>query len=109
MRPDALAWAPAADMPPGAEMAVLYGDPSKEGPFVVPFKFPAGSAVPAHSDPTDEFVTIISGKARIAFGEKAGEADAQPMAAGAFISMPAGAWHRLWTDADVVVEVHSSK
>jgi hypothetical protein len=31
IQPEALSWAPAPGLPPGGEVAVLYGDPSKEG------------------------------------------------------------------------------
>ena len=106
--PDALSWAPAQGVPPGAQIAVLYGDPSKSGAFAVRFKFPAGYEIPTHSHPTDEFLTVISGKARMAFGEKADAASAQPFPAGAFMSLPAGAWHHLWIDADTTSELVST-
>jgi hypothetical protein len=38
----ALTWAPAQGFPPGAQIAVLYGDPSKNSPFALRLKFPAG-------------------------------------------------------------------
>jgi len=40
---DALTWAPAQGFPPGAQIAVLYGDPSKNGPFALRLKFPAAT------------------------------------------------------------------
>jgi quercetin dioxygenase-like cupin family protein len=108
IQPGALTWAPAQGLPPGAQIAVLYGNPSKKGPFAVRFKFPSGYEVATHSHPTDELLTVISGKARMAFGEKADEGHAQPLPAGAFMILPAGAWHRLWTDAETIVELHST-
>ena len=105
---DALTWMPAPGLPPGAQMAVLYGDPSKEGPFTVRFKFPAGYEIPTHSHPTDEFLTVISGTARMAFGEDAAKGAAQPMVAGTFTSLPAGSWHHLWIDAEAIVELSST-
>ena len=105
---DALKWAPAQGLPPGAQVAVLSGDPSKSGPFVLRFKFPAGYELATHSHPTDEFLTIISGKARMAFGEQADAAHAQALPALAFTTLPAGAWHHLWVDAETIVELHST-
>ena len=105
---DALTWAPAQGVPAGAQIAVLYGNPSKKGPFAVRFKFPSDYALPTHSHPTDEYLTVISGKARMAFGPKADEAQAQPLPAGAFMILPAGAWHRLWADAETIIELHST-
>ena len=39
---------------PGAQMAVIDGDPTKPGPFVIRAKFPAGFKVMPHFHPTDE-------------------------------------------------------
>jgi quercetin dioxygenase-like cupin family protein len=107
-QPDAFAWAPATGLPPGAKVTALYGDPAKAGPFAVRFAFPTGYEVPTHSHPTDEFITVVSGKMRMAFGEKADATAAQPLVPGSFMSLPAGAWHHLWVDAESVVELHST-
>ena len=38
---ESIEWKPGpVAIPPGAKMAVLEGDPTKEGPFVVRFQFP---------------------------------------------------------------------
>ena len=60
--PTTIEWkeGPAA-LPPGAKMAVLEGDPTKEGPFVVRFQFPDGYHIPPHTHPKTERVTVISG------------------------------------------------
>ena len=108
VQPEAFKWAPAEGLPPGAEVTVLYGDPSKAVPFGIRLKFPAGYEVPNHSHPTDEFISVISGKGRMAFGENATAANAEPLPAGAFMSLPGGAWHHLWVDADTIVELHST-
>ena len=50
-----------AAIPAGAKMAVLEGDPTKEGPFVVRFQFPDGYHIPPHTHPKTERVTVISG------------------------------------------------
>jgi len=103
-----LSWAPAEGLPPGAQVAVLYGDPAKTGPFALRFKFPKGYGIPTHSHPTDELITVLSGKARMAFGEDASEKTAEPMSPGSFMSLPAGYWHELWIDDETIVELHST-
>lgn len=108
MQPDAMMWMPAAGLPEGAQMSVLYGDPSKTGPFAIRFKFPAGYKIALHSHPTDELITVLSGKARMAFGADASEANAQPLVPGTFTSLPGGALHALWIDDETVVELHST-
>ena len=60
--PQEIKWGPApAMLPPGAEAAVLFGDPNEEGLFVLRLKFPAGYSVAPHTHPVDEIVTVISG------------------------------------------------
>ena len=56
--PDQVKWvaAPPA-FPKGAQIAVLAGDPSKEGMYVIRLKAPAGYKVMPHSHPFDENVT----------------------------------------------------
>ena len=53
---------PAPDvLPPGSGGALLFGDPSKEGLFVLRLKFPAGYRVAPHIHPVDEVLTVMSG------------------------------------------------
>ena len=60
---DNVQWGPAPpSLPKGAEVAVLAGDPTKEGPFTLRLKFPSNYKIPAHSHPSFEAVTVISGK-----------------------------------------------
>jgi quercetin dioxygenase-like cupin family protein len=64
-------WGPAPPMfPPGAQIAVLAGDPTKPAPYTVRLKFPANYAIPAHSHPTDENVVVISGAVSFGVGDK---------------------------------------
>ena len=58
----------AAGTPEGAQIAVLYGDPGKAGPFVFRLKFPAGYKVAAHMHPNDYDVTVLSGTMYLGMG-----------------------------------------
>jgi hypothetical protein len=110
IQPNALAWVPFADLPPGAEIAVLYGDYAKAEPYAVRLKFPAGYEVANHSHPTGESITVISGNLLMAFGEhgRPGRAGAMPLGSGSITILPAGAFHHLWADAETVIEIHST-
>ena len=58
---DKIEWeAGPASLPPGAQAAVLHGDPAAEGLFVMRLKLPAGYHIPPHTHPKPEVVTIIS-------------------------------------------------
>src|SRR5262245_60019369 len=60
--PESLKWADAPPvLPGGAKVAVLEGDPAKEGPFVMRVKLPDGYRIPPHTHPKQERVTVISG------------------------------------------------
>src|SRR5262249_18326128 len=46
-------------LPKGAKIALLEGDPSKKGPFVMRAKLPSGFKIAPHTHPEDERVTVI--------------------------------------------------
>ena len=99
-------WGPAPPViPPGAQLAVIAGDPSKEGLFTIRLKLPAGYKVPAHHHPTDEYVTVISGDFRAGLGDKLDMDKGMSMKAGAFVAMPAGMNHYAWTPEETVVQI----
>src|ERR1044071_9616226 len=78
-------WKPGpAAIPPGAKMAVLEGDPTKEGPFVVRFQFPDGYHIPPHTHPKTERVTVISGSLYLATGETLDRNNAKNLPTGSF-------------------------
>lgn len=95
-------------LPAGVKLAVLEGDPSKAGPFTIRLQAPAGYKIPAHSHPTAEHVTVISGTFHLGMGDKLDEAAGQEMVAGSFAIMPAGMKHFAWATSEAVVQVHGS-
>ena len=107
--PTAIEWraAPAA-LPPGARMAVLEGDPTKEGPFVVRFQFPDGYHVPPHTHPKTERVTVISGILHLATGEALDRSSAKKLPAGSFGYWPAGMKHTAWSEGETVIQLHGT-
>jgi quercetin dioxygenase-like cupin family protein len=69
VNPPGLKWGPAPpSLPSGARLAVLSGDPGKEGMFTIRLRFPPGYVVPPHSHPTDELVTVINGQLSLGMG-----------------------------------------
>jgi quercetin dioxygenase-like cupin family protein len=105
--PTTIEWkeGPAA-LPPGAKMAVLEGDPTKEGPFVVRFQFPAGYHVAAHTHPKTERVTVISGTLYLAAGEALDRNSAKSLPGGSFGFWPAGMKHTAWSEGETVIQLH---
>ena len=105
--PTSIEWKPGpAALPAGAKVAVLEGDPTKEGPFVVRFQFPDGYHVPAHTHPKTERVTVISGALYLATGEALDRNSAKKLAAGSFGYWPAGMKHTAWSEGETVIQLH---
>ena len=94
-------------LPAGAKLAVLSGDPGKEGPFTIRLQMPAGYKIPAHTHPTDEIVTVISGTCSFGMGPKYDEASAKEMPAGAYVVLPSGMQHFAGSKAGCVAQVQS--
>jgi len=104
---DGIKWGPAPSVfPKGAQIAVLSGDPFKEGLYVVRLKMPAHYKIPAHNHPTSEYVTIVSGKFHIGMGDKLDEKKGIELRPGGFGEAPARMNHYAWTSEETVVQVH---
>jgi quercetin dioxygenase-like cupin family protein len=105
--PTSVEWKPGpAAIPAGAKMAVLEGDPTKEGPFVVRFQFPDGYHIPPHTHPKTERVTVLSGNLYLATGEILDRDSAKKLPAGSFGYWPAGMKHAAWSEGETVIQLH---
>jgi len=104
--PDTIKWGDAPpNLPKGAKLAVLYGDPSKEGLFVVRIKLPANYKVAAHSHPTDEIVTVLSGTFLVGMGDKLAPKAVRGFPAGSTVVAPANVNHFAMTKQPTVIEI----
>ena len=102
-------WGPApAAFPPGAQVAVLSGNPFAKGQYVLRLKLPAGYRLPAHQHPTVENVTVISGEFHAGMGDKLDESKGMVLKPGAFAALPAKMNHFAWATAETVVQVHGT-
>src|SRR5215510_8717389 len=103
------AWGPAPPMlPPGAQIAVLAGDPTKPGAYSVRLKFPANYAIPAHSHPTDENVVVVSGAVTFGMGDKLNKKAAanKTLPVGGFALMPANMNHYAYTTQESTIVLY---
>jgi anti-sigma factor ChrR (cupin superfamily) len=102
-----LEWAPAPNfVPEGAQIAVLSGDPSKDGPYVLRMKMPAGYKVPAHNHPTTEMVTVISGDFHLGMGDKLDQEKGMLLTAGGYAEASAKMNHYAWAGSPTIVQIH---
>jgi quercetin dioxygenase-like cupin family protein len=108
LAPDEIEWqAGPASIPDGAEAAVLYGDPSTEGPFALRLKLPEGYHIPPHTHPQPEIVTVISGTFHLGMGETAERDAAEALAAGSFFAFDPGMAHFAYNDEETVIQLTS--
>ena len=106
---DQVSWgAGPPSLPAGAQAAVLHGDPTKEGLFVMRLKVPAGYSVAPHTHPQPEIVTVVSGAFNVGMGETADKSKAQRLAAGSFFAFDPGMAHYAHVDEETVVQISST-
>ena len=102
-------WGPAPPMlPPGAQIAVLAGDPGKAAPYTVRLKFPANYVIPAHSHPTDENVVVVSGAVSFGAGDKVekGAATNKTLLPGGYALQPANMNHFAYTTQESTIVLY---
>ena len=108
VRGDQVKWGPAPPAFPGAEIAILAGNPTKEGPFVFRLRFPAGYKIAPHTHPIDENVTVLSGVVHMGSGEKQGAGKELVMNAGDYVLIAKGTVHYLAMPRETVMQVHGN-
>ena len=94
-------------LPKGVQMAVLEGDPSKEGMFTLRAAMPANYKIPPHWHPAIEHVTVLEGSLYMGMGEKLDEGKATELKQGGFAAMPAKTAHYAFTKDKCVIQVHA--
>ena len=108
VNPGNLKWGPApAGLPRGAQASVLAGNPDRSGMFTIRLRFPAGYAVPPHTHPADEHVTVISGQLSLGMGPRVRPRRMASLVAGGFANAPARMAHYASTRSGAVIQVTS--
>jgi len=76
-----------------AEQAVLFGDPTKPGPYVARIKWLPGNMSRPHFHPNDRFFVVVSGTWWVGTGEKFDPESTVPVPAGSYVIHYAGKVH----------------
>jgi len=92
------------DIPKGASLAVLHGDPTKKGPFTMRLKMPAGYKIPPHWHSNDEQLTIVSGSFVLHMGDTM-DAPATTLTAGGYHFLPGKMHHAAETKGETIVQI----
>ncbi len=77
----------------GIRTTVLYGDPTKPGPYTIALRVPPNTRIAAHEHRDDRTAVVVAGVWRFGYGRKADEALVKTLPAGSFYSEPAGVEH----------------
>ncbi|HEX2827741.1 MAG TPA: cupin domain-containing protein [Burkholderiales bacterium] len=106
VRPSDLKWMDVKSLPPGAKVAVIEGDPNKEGFVTIRIKLPAGYKVAPHYHGTVERSTILSGTLYIGMGDKWEPQKATAMPPGTVLLMPPKQPHFAIAKEEVIFQLN---
>jgi len=77
-------------------LAVLVGEPSRPGPYVVRVKVPSGVKLMPHRHPEDRIYTVMSGVFYIGLGEQFDGDKVQAYPPGCVVVLPGDTAHFHW-------------
>ena len=104
--PQDLKWVALPELPPGGQVAVVFGDPGKPAVFAARLKAPKGYHVPPHTHPKQEVVTVISGSIRVGFGATADRTQTKLLSAGGVFIAEPGHAHYVYVEEDAVLQAN---
>ena len=88
---------------PGAQIAILDGNPKESGHFTIRIKFPPYYKLPPHKHAVDERTTVIQGSIGLGFGEVADSTKVVHLTKGCYIMNPAGVVHYSFTGPEETI------
>lgn len=104
--PDQVEWGEGPGfIEPGAELAVLAGDPGA-GPFTVRLRLPEGYDIHSHTHSEPKYLTVIEGAVHVGFGPELDKSEGMRLPAGSFVRVPADHMHYEWFEEETVLQVH---
>ena len=106
--PDQVKWGPAPPfLPPGAQLAVLEGDPmAATGDFTIRLKMPDGYKVAPHTHPHRENVTVISGTLKVGMGDTFDAGKMMSFGAGSFAYLDPSMHHYAGASGETTIQIH---
>ena len=94
--PEDIDWKPFAAFPPSVRLAVVVGQPSEPGPYVIRVKVPSGVKLMPHRHPEDRVYTVMSGVFYIGLGDQFDGDQVEAYPAGSVIVLPGNTSHFHW-------------
>jgi len=94
--PEDIDWKPFPAFPPSVRLAVVVGQPSEPGPYVIRVKVPSGVKLMPHRHPEDRVYTVITGVFYIGLGDKFDGDKVEAYPPGSVIVLPGNTPHFHW-------------
>jgi quercetin dioxygenase-like cupin family protein len=94
--PEDVEWKPFPAFPPGARLAVLVGEPTQAGPYLIRVKVPSGVKLMPYKHPEDRIYTVISGVFYVGLGDRFDAVDLKAYPPGSVVVLPGNTWHFHW-------------
>jgi hypothetical protein len=106
--PDQVKYGPGpAFIPPGAQLAVLEGDPmASSGDFTIRLKMPDGYKIAPHTHPARENVTVLSGTLKVGMGDQFDASKMMTFGAGSFAYLDPSMHHYAGASGETVIQIH---
>lgn len=108
--PDQIKFGPVPPaLPPGAQLAVLEGDPmGPSGDYTIRLKMPDGYRIAPHWHPKRENVTVVSGSFKVGMGDSFDVSKMGVFPAGSFAYLDPSMHHYGMAVGETVVQVHGT-
>jgi quercetin dioxygenase-like cupin family protein len=94
--PEEIDWKAFPAFPPSARLAVVVGEPTEPGPYVIRVKVPSGVKLMPHRHPEDRIYTVISGVFYIGLGDQFDADKLKAYPPGSVIVLPGDTPHFHW-------------
>jgi mannose-6-phosphate isomerase-like protein (cupin superfamily) len=106
--PDQVKWGSAPPfLPPGAQLAVLEGDPmASSGDYTIRLKMPDGYKVAPHTHPHRENVTVLSGTLKVGMGDQFEASKMMSFNSGSFAYLDPSMHHYAAASGETVIQIH---
>lgn len=101
--PAEVKWIPFPIFPAGAQVSVIYGNPSNPGLYVLLLKLPPNYKVPPHTHPVEQVATVLSGTVYSGLGESFDPNKLRMFPAGSVYTEPLNTPHFTETRGEEVI------
>ena len=101
--PEQVEWQSFPAFPRSAKLAVLVGDPTRNGPYVIRVKVPADVKLMPHRHPEDRVYTVLSGVFYVGLGDRFDGEQVNAYPPGTLLVLPGDTWYFPWAESDEYV------